>query len=405
MYPSPIHSLPDLAKNRIESIDVLRGLVMVIMALDHTRDMFHSDAWTDDPLNLVTTTPVLYFTRWITHFCAPIFVLLSGTSIYLQGLRKSKAALSLFLLKRGLWLVVAEVLIVSLGLSFLPYNFILLQVIWVIGISMILMAGLLWLPVRAILGIGLLIVLGHNSLDFIEQSPGFKADFWWILLHGGGNPIFPYAENRILLIGYPLLPWIGLMMLGYCLGWLFSPDFPAKRRQQWLLMIGVTALVLFGVLRFANVYGDPFPWSVQKDKVTTLLSFLSVNKYPPSLLYMCVTAGPGLLALALLENTRNRVTAVLKTYGRTAFFYYLIHWYVLHTLRMIFFFADGHTIPEAIASVKTIPTLFALPGNGGYSLGVVYIIWLLVVVGLYPLCRWYDVYKTSHKEKWWLSYL
>ena len=167
-----------LAKTRIESIDVLRGIVMVIMALDHTRDFFHPDAWTDDPLNLATTTPALYFTRWITHFCAPIFVFLSGTSIYLQSLRKSKAELSAFLLKRGLWLVVAEVLIVSLGLSFLPYNFILLQVIWAIGVSMVLMAAVIYLPFRAILLLGLVIVLGHNALDFVEQSPGFEA---WLL--------------------------------------------------------------------------------------------------------------------------------------------------------------------------------------------------------------------------------
>jgi len=401
------NSLPTtiLTKTRIESIDVLRGLVMVIMALDHTRDLFHSAAWIDDPLNLDTTTPVLFFTRWITHFCAPIFVFLSGTSIYLQGLRKSPAELGSFLLKRGLWLVVAEVLLVSPGFSFLPYNFILLQVIWVIGISMVLMAGLIRLPFRAVFGIGLVIVLGHNALDFIEQSSGFSADFWWIFLHGGGNPIFRYAENRVVLIAYPFLPWVGLMMLGYCLGRLFTPDFPALKRRQWLLALGAGALVLFGMLRFANVYGDPFPWSIQKDGLTTFLSFLKVQKYPPSLLYMCVTVGPGLLALGFLENRRNSVTNILKTYGRTAFFYYLIHWYALHMLRMIFFFASGHTMAEATKTVKTIPMLFVLPGDGGYSLGMVYVIWLLVVAALYPLCRWYDAYKTSHKEQWWLSYL
>lgn len=222
-------STTSLSKTRIESIDVLRGLVMVIMALDHTRDMFQLTAWTDDPLNLATTTPALYFTRWITHFCAPIFVLLSGTSIYLQSLRKSRAELSLFLLKRGLWLVVAEVLIVSLGISLLPYNFILLQVIWVIGVSMILMAAVIRLPFRAILGIGLVIVLGHNALDSVEASPGFKPGLWWELLHHSRDAVFFYADNRVVVIGYPIFPWPGVMMLGYCLGLLFTSDFPVSR--------------------------------------------------------------------------------------------------------------------------------------------------------------------------------
>lgn len=158
------------------------------------------------------------------------------------------------------------------------------------------------------------------------------------------------------------------------------------------------------VLRFANVYGDPFPWSVQKDGLTTFLSFMKVHKYPPSLLYLCVTVGPGLLALAALENRRNGVTNILKTYGRTAFFYYLVHWYVLHTLLLIFFFASGHTMADALASLKTIPVLGIIPGEG-YPLPVVYVVWLSVVAALYPLCRWYDAYKTGHKEKWWLSYL
>lgn len=393
-----------LTKTRIESIDIVRGLVMVIMALDHTRDFFHPTAWTDDPLNLATTTPALYFTRWITHFCAPIFVLLSGTSIYLQSLRKSKAELSSFLLKRGLWLVVAEVMIVSLGISFLPYNFILLQVIWVIGVSMMLMAAVIYLPFRAILLVGLVIVLGHNALDSIEAAPDFKPGILWELLHHARDPVFFYAENRAIVIGYPLFPWPGVMMLGYCLGRLFTAEFPLSRRRQWLVGLGVGLLFLFIVLRFTNVYGDPFPWSVQKDGLTTFLSFMKVQKYPPSLLYLCVTVGPGLLALAAFENVRNGVTNILKTYGRTAFFYYLIHWYVLHTLVLLFFFANGHTLADALASLETIPVLGVLPGEG-YPLSVVYAVWVAVVASLYPLCRWYDAYKTSHKEKWWLSYL
>ena len=399
-----LNPMPSLLKTRVESIDVLRGIVMIIMALDHTRDFFHPTAWTDDPLNLATTTPALFFTRWITHFCAPIFVFLSGTSIYLQGLRKSKNELSAFLLKRGLWLIAVEVLIVVPGFSFLPYNFILLQVLWAIGISMVLMAGLTRLPYRAMLLIGFVIVLGHNGLDFIERAPDFKPGFWWQLLHDSRDAVFPVAEDHIVIIGYPFVPWLGLMMLGYGLGRLFEPMVSPHNRRQWLLYLGAGAIGLFVGLRFLNGYGDPYPWSLQTDTVTTLLSFLKVHKYPPSLLYIGVTIGVGLLALAFLEKTRNGFTRILRTYGRTAFFYYIVHWYVLHTLRMGVFFADGHTMGEAIKSARTIPMLGVLVGQG-VSLPAVYLIWLTVVAALYPLCRWYDAYKTAHKEQWWLSYV
>ena len=395
-----------LRPTRIESIDVLRGLIMIIMALDHTRDFFHAEAFTDDPLNLATTTPALFFTRWITHFCAPTFALLSGTSIYLQSRRKSRAELSVFLLKRGLWLIVAEVLLLAPAAdSFALFGFVTLAVFWSLGISMVFMAGLTWLPFRAMLGIGLVIVLGHNLLDAVEQAPGFTSGFWWALVHGGGNTMFQYAPGRDLMVLYPFLPWLGLMMLGYCLGRLFEPTVSREKRRQWLLALGAGAIGLFVVLRGLNGYGDPFPWRVQKDGLTTLFSFLKVHKYPPSLLYLCITVGPGLLALAWLEPIQNRVTNVLRTYGRTAFFYYTLHWYVLHTLRMIVFFAAGHTMAEADAALKTIPMKFALPGTGGYSLWVVYVVWIAVVASFYPLCRWYDAYKTAHKEYWWLSYL
>ncbi|RIV20005.1 DUF1624 domain-containing protein [Fibrisoma montanum] len=400
-----LNPAPSFIKSRIESIDVLRGLIMVIMALDHTRDFFHAQAYTDDPLNLDTTTPVLYATRWITHFCAPTFALLSGTSIYLQGLRKSRSELSLFLLKRGLWLIVAEVLLMAPADTFTLFNPITLVVFWSLGISMVFMAGLTWLPFRAILSLGLAIVLGHNLLDAVEQAPGFTSGFGWALFHGGSHRVFEYAPGRVIVVLYPFLPWLGLMMMGYCLGRLFAPAVAASKRQQWLVYLGAGAIGLFVGLRLLNGYGDPFPWSVQKDGLTTLFSFLKVHKYPPSLLYMCITVGPGLLGLALLENVHNRVTSVLRTYGRTAFFYYTIHFYFLHTLRMIVFFAAGHTMTEADKSLQIIPMRFVLPGDGGYNLGVVYLIWIAVVASLYPLCRWFDAYKTTHKEQWWLSYL
>ena len=398
---------PTLTNNqkRIESIDILRGIIMVIMALDHVRDFFHIHANTDDPLNLVTTTPLLFFTRWITHFCAPVFVFLSGTSIYLQSLRKTKKELSTFLVKRGLWLIFAEVAIISLGITFNPfYNFILLQVIWAIGISMVILGGLIHFPFKLILTLGLVIVLGHNSLDIPESAPGFKAGFWWDLLHHGFFAVYPFAPNHVVAIMYPFVPWLGLMLLGYCTGTLFTPSYSSQQHRKILAKIGMGVIVIFIAVRFINIYGDPFAWSVQRNGLYTFLSFIKVHKYPPSLMYMCMTVGPALLFLAVIEKVKNSVTDVFRTYGRTAFFYYILHFYLAHLLCAISFFIRGHSLQDAVNSMQNLPFLFIIPGEG-YSLGIVYLVWAFVVIFLYPLCKWYDKYKTSHKEKWWLSYL
>lgn len=223
------------AQKRIESIDVLRGIVMVIMALDHTRDYFHIGANLDDPLNLATTTPALYFTRWITHFCAPLFVFLSGTSIYLQSLRKTKKELGVFLLKRGLWLIIAEWVIVAFAWTFNPqYNFIPFQVIWAIGISMFIL-GLLMLirlPYTIIFILGIVLVAGHNLLDIPEAAPGFKASFWWDLFHHGVFTLYPITGNNNAMLVYPFPAWTGLMMLGYCAGVLFTSSYSPEQRKK-----------------------------------------------------------------------------------------------------------------------------------------------------------------------------
>ena len=399
------HSVTALRQTRVESIDILRGMVMLIMAIDHTRDYFHITAFTDDPLNLQTTTVPLFFTRWITHFCAPIFVFLSGTSIYLQRLRKTKPELSNFLIKRGLWLIFAEIVLVNLGMTFNPfYTFQILQVIWATGISMIILGLLIHGPFNLILALGLAIVLGHNLLDAAEAAPGFKPNFWWDLLHHGGA--YPYTANHILFVFYPFVPWLGLMLLGYCTGTFFVPTVSAAQRRKILVLTGAGLIAFFAVLRFSNLYGDPFPWSQEKDGVLTMLSFIKVQKYPPSLLYMCLTIGPALLFLAVIERVRNGFTNVMRTFGRTAFFYYLVHWYVLHSLCLLVFLARGHSLSEAgtIASKNQIPFLFVVPGEG-VTLPVVYLIWLAIIIALYPLCRWYDAHKTAHKEQWWLSYV
>ena len=392
-------------QKRIDSIDILRGIVMVIMALDHVRDFFHIEGNTDDPLNLATTTPILFFTRWITHFCAPVFVFLSGTSIYLQSLRKTKKQLSLFLIKRGLWLVAAEVLIVSLGLTFNPfYNFILLQVIWATGISMFLLGLIIHLPYKFILALGLIIVLGHNLLDIPEAAPGFKAGFWWDLFHHGQFAIYSFAPNHVIAIMYPFVPWLGLMLMGYCTGIFFTRQYQPEQRRKILIRLGISTIVFFVLVRFINIYGDPFAWAPQKNGFLNFLAFIKAHKYPPSLLYMCMTIGPALLFLALIEKVQNGFTNTMRIYGRTAFFYYLIHFYLIHFICMILFFARGHSMQDAVNSMKNLPFMFTIPGEG-YSLWVVYFIWLAVVISLYPLCKWYDQYKTSHREKWWLSYL
>lgn len=402
--------LPEVAlrsQNRIESIDVLRGIVMVIMALDHVRDFFHVSALTDDPMNLATTSVPLYFTRWITHFCAPVFVFLSGTSIYLQSLRKSKKELSAFLIKRGLWLIFVEVVFISFAFSFDPfYHLVFFQVIWVIGISMVLLGGLIYLPFGVLLTLGLIIVLGHNSLDTAESASDFVSGFWWDLFHIGKYAAYEFFPGRFLVILYPFIPWTGVMILGFCAGRFFGPDTNAGRRKNYLVYLGSGLILIFAVLRFTNLYGDPTPWSTQKSSLFSLLSFLKTQKYPPSLLYLCMTLGPALLLLAYLEKRKNSLTDVFRIYGRTAFFYYILHFYLIHLLATLNFFAKGGTMQEAInyATTNQIPFLFILPKDG-FNLPGVYAVWILVVIALYPVCRWYNAYKSAHRDKWWLSYL
>jgi uncharacterized membrane protein len=390
--------------SRIHSIDLLRGLVMMIMALDHVRDFFHADAMTHDPLDLQTTTPVLFFTRFVTHYCAPIFVFLAGCSAYLSGLKKTPEALSSFLLKRGLWLIAMEVLIVNFGWSFNPlFPVTVFQVIWAIGISMCILGLLVRLPYYAMLTVGLLILFGHNLLDYPEAARDGKVGFWWDLLHHGGFSFYPYAPGRGLFIIYPFLPWTGIMACGYCFGKLFTPGFDAARRKQYLLTLGVGAIVLFVVLRAFDGYGDPRQWDIQERPFYTFLSYIKVSKYPPSLLFSLITIGPGCLLLLLFEKVKisNPLTRMMNVFGRVPFFYYVMHIYLIHTLVVIVFFVAGYGVDQ----IATDGSMFLFhPPGFGFALPVVYGIWILVLLLLYPLCRRYDSYKTRER-KWWLSYL
>ncbi|MDI1233630.1 MAG: heparan-alpha-glucosaminide N-acetyltransferase domain-containing protein [bacterium] len=392
-------------KGRIESIDILRGIAMVIMALDHVRDYFHFSANTSDPLDLDTTTPLLFFTRWITHFCAPVFIFLSGTSIYLQSIRKSKSELSLFLLKRGLWLILVEMIVITFGWSFNPnYPAFFMQVIWAIGISMALMAFIIYLPYWAIFTLGVLIVIGHNFLDYYEIQDGFKPNFIWDISHHGVFKPYEFIKGHSFLIVYPFLPWTGVMMLGYCLGILYSSNYSQEQRLRNLKILGLTLIVLFIILRYTNLYGNKTPWEVQKNILYSLFSFIDVNKYPPSLLYICMTLGPSILVLAWLESFKITGFKYFKVFGSVALFYYILHIYLIHALCMLIFFVRGHHMSEAVNPAAHFPFYFVISGEG-FSLPLVYFIWILVVLILYPICKIYDKYKTKHKNKKWLSYL
>ena len=389
-----------LEKKRITSVDLLRGAVMIIMALDHTRDFFHYDAQVNNPLNLDTTTPILFFTRWITHFCAPVFVFLSGTSAYLQSARKSKRELSIFLITRGLWLILMEITIVNFVLTFNIYFYTFaLETIWAIGISMVILGLVIWLPFEVILITGLLIVLGHNALDFYERKETGQFRFAYNLVHRVG--FHPLGGKYNLLVLYPFLSWSGLMMLGYCLGKVLRIE-NAVYRKKFLVITGLSTIALFIVLRFINVYGDPFQWSKQSTGFRTFLSFINSSKYPPSLFFMAMTIGPALLLLAWWDNIQNAFTRIVSVYGRVPFFYFVVHFFILHTIVMIFYFLKGHTFAETM----TDPGIAKFVTRGeGFPLRIVYVIWLTVVILLYPVCKWYDRYKMEHKEKKWLSYI
>lgn len=380
---------------RVGSIDVLRGIVMIIMTLDHVRDYFHFDAFHYDPTDLSRTNGFLFFTRYITHFCAPVFVFLAGISARMYGLKRSKGEVAYYLFTRGLWLVVAEIFIITLGWTFNPeYPLIILQVIWAIGASMIALSALVYLQRKYLLVLALLLIGAHNSLDGLHVSG--PAGFFWSLLHVPGEFRF---EGMHVVIRYPLIPWIGIIALGYWFG-----DIVARKHKSVLLFTGIGAIVLFIVLRFINLYGDHSHWTVQNDSLFTFLSFLNVTKYPPSLLYTLMTLGPAMIFLALAERPLNTVTARLAVFGRVPFFYYVIHIYLIHLLAAQAAVVLGYNWSDMVLSdrVNRIPRLKGY----GFSLSTVYLVWIALVVLLYPWCKWFDEYKRTHQStKRWLKYL
>lgn len=371
---------------RINSIDVLRGIVMVVMALDHVRDYFSDFKF--EPTDLQHAGTLMFFTRWVTHYCAPVFIFLSGTSAFLSmGKGRAIKEEAMRLLTRGLWLLVLEMTIVRFGWTFdVDYSMIFLQVIWAIGISMIALSGFIFLPRAAILSIGLAMICSHNLLDGVQ--PAGAPGVLWQFLHVQG--MLPYGNGNNVFIIYPLIPWIGVMAVGFCFGAVFNMEETA--RDKWLYRIGGSAILLFVALRLSNIYGDPSPWQVQPTAWRTVLSFINCTKYPPSLLYLLLTLGPAILSMPLLERMSGAMGDVFKTYGRVPLFYYILHIYLVHGMAVIasYMFSNG-------APVK----VFEHPG---YGLPVVYGVWLLAVLILYFPCRWFMRIKQSHR-KWWLSYL
>ncbi|MBK8340866.1 MAG: DUF1624 domain-containing protein [Flavobacteriales bacterium] len=387
---------------RISTLDLLRGIVLVIMALDHVRDFFHYGLlFGADPTDMATTTPVLFFTRWITHFCAPVFVFLAGTSAFLYGRTRTKAQLSRFLWTRGVWMIFAEFIIMSFGWQFDPrFTFTMMAVFWAIGVSMIALAALVYLPQRVVLGIGLLIVLGHNLLDHLPvQENGLIGTLWDVLHRGGG---FQLGPGRMVAIGYPVVPWIGTMALGYAFGRLYAADVSSARRKRTLFGLGFAAVVLFIGLRALNVYGDFTPWVDQPTATYDLLSFLNTTKYPPSLLYLCMTLGPALLFLGFTEGRSLKWGDRLIVFGRVPFFYYIVHIYLIHSLATVAMVLQGQPWQETVLEASLDPKDYA---DNGFPLWVVYAVWVSVVLAIYFPCRWFARYRAEHKDKWWLSYL
>ena len=385
---------------RIDSVDLLRGAVMVLMVLDHLRD-FLGGGTNMNPRDV--NDPALFLTRWVTHFCAPTFVFLAGLSAFLYGSRPGRTTrdVSRFLLTRGAWLVVLELTVVNFGWNFDPtFGFLVIQVVWAIGWSMVALAGLVFLPRAAVAAAALAMIAGHNLLDGVRASQ-FGAGAWaWNLLHEPAMLRGPGGVTIFLL--YPLIPWVGVMAAGYALGPVMQLD--ARRRRLALLGLGAAACSLFVALRAAGTYGDPAPAAAHQSPLATALAFLDCEKYPPSLLYLAITLGPALAALALLESARGRLAGVLVTLGRVPFFFYLMHIYMIHLLAVAVALAGAAAGGGAGVGWLFDAPLVNKPPGFGFPLPVVYALWLAVVAVLYPPCRWLAGVKRRRKERW-LSYL
>jgi uncharacterized membrane protein len=394
------------APPRVTSVDVLRGFVMVVMALDHTREFFTN--WAGNPLDPQQTTLALYLTRWVTHICAPVFVFLAGTSIFLQRRRKTERQLTRLLLTRGLWLVVVELTLVHLVFNFnWRWDVQLLEVIWAIGASMMIMAGLVRLGVRWNILVGALLILGHNAFDRVTPAAFGALGWLWQLLHVPGLATGPPVKTPIVVVAYPLLPWVGVMALGYAFGSILLRE--RERRLRFELRAGALMLAAFVLLRWSNLYGDPAGWATQAESWRTALSFFNVQKYPPSLLFLLATLGVAALLMAAAEWAEGRAAfgrarGVLRVYGRVPFFYFLLHIALIHLLALAASAAGGGDWRWWLAEFPGGGVLAGHPPGYGYGLPVVWGVWAFVVALCYLPCRWYAGVKSRSRNPL-LSYL
>lgn len=390
---------------RIQSVDALRGAIMILMAIDHIRDYVARSAMQFLPTDLTRTTPPIFFTRWITHFCAPVFMLTAGLGAFFWMTRghHSRPQLSRFLVTRGMWLILLEVTVLRLILlSQVSYRreIVILMILWAIGCSMIALAALIYLPIRTLAALSIAIIALHNLLDPIPASRFGHFAWFWDILHQQG--LFTFAGINFV-VAYPVLPWIGVVSLGYCLGRVFSWD--TGRRQRFLMRIGFALTAAYLLLRAINIYGDPSPWAHQRSSLFTVLSFLNTTKYPPSLDFLLMTLGPALMALSWLERFRLASTNPLIVFGRVPFFYYVAHLAVAHFIAILMNFARYGSKPFLLLAPPSMGSPSNLfPPNYGYPLWTAYAVWIVVVAALYPACLWFSRLK-QRRHDWWLSYM
>lgn len=382
------------ARPRLDSIDLLRGCVMVLMALDHVRDFLGQSG--HNPRDL--SQSALFLTRWVTHFCAPTFFFLAGISAFLYGTRgRTRAEVSRYLVTRGLWLVVLEITVVRFGWTFdLVPDFVPLQVIWALGCSMMALAVMVRWPRAVMVGVALVLVMGHNLLDGVSPSHLGAWGWLWKVIHVMG-PLEGVPGTTIFVI-YPLVPWIGVMAAGYAFGPVML--MPRERRRRWGIGLGAAAMGLFVLLRWTGIYGDPVAWAPRESAAETVLAALDCEKYPPSLLFLCMTLAPGLVALGCLEGKAGGPGRFLVIFGRVPMLYYVAHIYAAHLLAILY----AVVTDAGVAWLMGGGSIMDKPEGFGLRLPGVYLAWLLVVVALYPVCQWFAALKQRRRD-WWLSYL
>jgi uncharacterized membrane protein len=380
---------------RIEAVDVVRGVIMIIMALDHTRDFFGIPG--QNPTDLATASAALFLTRWITHFCAPVFFLLTGTGAYLSLRRKSPSELSGFLFTRGVWLIFLEMVLVrcfAYQFNF-DYRVTMLLVLWALGWAMITLSALVRLPTSVVTALGVLTIAGHNLFDSVKSASPL-----WSILHSPGFVV--NTPDHVVFAAYPLVPWIGVTAVGYGLGQIYSWD--TDRRRAFLLRLGLALTLAFLVIRGINVYGDPSHWAAQKTPVFTALSFLNTTKYPPSLLFLLMTLGPAMLFLRSVDRGTPRILRPALVIGKVPLFYFMLHFLLIHVFAVITCYARYGSAHWMFESPDLGHYPFSAPPGWGYSLPVVYLVWAAVVITMYPLCRWFAALKQRRSDPW-LSYI